>query len=639
MSSLTYAKRISTNALGWCLLVPVGLLATAELVGCSKSAQPASGTGGQQAGGSGGGGSGTGGASGTGGTGGVAGSGGSGGAGGAGGSTGTGGVTGTGGGVGGTGGAGTGGAGKGGTGGAGGVGGSGGTAAADASPDVRDAGRGGSGGGGGGTGGSSPGDARNDVVSVSGCDPVHPQNPRAPLFACPAGAGCISAASGASQCSSAGTGTEGTSCSSASDCAPGYYCPNATGASCRRFCIDDQDCPGGTCAHSFGTDQYAGPYEVGSCRPCATGLVGCNSSCLEVDRDPSNCGSCGHACSDGQTCCGGTCVAQASLGACGCGGTATDSDGDGVPDCNDVCPSNAAASQAGKVTYSVIYTDAAQAHSQHFAEIERCVDYAGKEWSKHFPVPHDVSIEVLVDVADLSASNALARCRSTSTVFLRAQDDGKNVYQMGVVNEILTGFDPNGSKQDIELTFDAGYLEGTGIGGSFWLDPDPDKRAVPLPNHMADGLSVCMHEFGHALGISGWRDTTTGLVTGTTESDFDLASTTDGSNFFFAGPSAVSVYGGPVPETYGNFNHLANLAPRPGTDLADDLMHGIPTFTRARYYIRAVDVALMKDIGLPVPGSDAIKEVCDSAGTLASRIGGINQSRAIVLGPTPPFVE
>jgi hypothetical protein len=528
--------------------------------------------------------------------------------------------------------------GNGGNGGAGGKGGNGGTTA-DAAPDVGNVGRGG--GGGAGTGGSSSSDARTDAVSASGCDPVHPQNPRSPLFACPTGTGCISAPDGASKCSVGGTGTETTSCTKASDCAPGYFCPTSAGATCGRFCFDDEDCPGGTCSHSFGTDQYAGPHQVGSCRPCAAGLVGCKGSCLSVKSDPNNCGSCGHACSDGQTCCGGVCVAQASLGACGCGGTATDGDGDGVPDCNDICPSNAAVSHAGTVTYSVTFTEAAQAYSERFADIKRCVDYAGKEWSKHFPVPQDVSIEVLVDVADLSANNILARCGSTSSVFVKAQG-GTNLFQLGVAYEILTGTDPNGSKQDADLIFDTGYLGGTGTS-HFWLDPDPDKRTVPLPDHTADGLSVCMHELGHALGFSGWRDMKTGALSGTSQSNFDLLSSTDGSNFFFAGPTAVSVYGGPVPETYANLSHIANLAPRPGTDLADDLMHGVPTFIQARYYISDIDVAIMRDVGLPVPGSPAIQEVCNTAAMraeegLSSRAEGV-KSRAIVLGPPPPFIE
>jgi len=79
---------------------------------------------------------------------------------------------------------------------------------------------------------------------------------------------------------------------------------------------------------------------------------------------------------------------------------------------------------------------------------------------------------------------------------------------MGVVDEILTGLDPNGSKEDVQLTFHSGYLDGTG-SSKFWLDPDPDKRTVPLPDRAADALSVCMHELGHALGFAGWRDMTT----------------------------------------------------------------------------------------------------------------------------------
>src|SRR4030095_3774097 len=52
-----------------------------------------------------------------------------------------------------------------------------------------------------------------------------------------------------------------------------------------------------------------------------------------------------------------------------------------------------------------------------------------------------------------------------------------------------------------------------------------------------------------------------------------------GSDLFFNGASAVALYGGPVPITYGNPHPLGNEAPRSGSDLLPDLMNGI-VFTR-----------------------------------------------------------
>ena len=178
----------------------------------------------------------------------------------------------------------------------------------------------------------------------------------------------------------------------------------------------------------------------------------------------------------------------------------------------------------------------------------------------------------------------------------------------------------------------------------FWFDPDPSKRTAAVTDHTVDALSVCMHELGHALGFSGRRDLSTGAISGSSESSFDVLSSTDGSNFFFNGTAAVSVYGSPVPETYGNINHLANIAPRPGSDLIDDLMKGLMTFMQARYYIDDLDIAVLGDVGLPVPGSPAIQDICSTAhekgGVQVSHsFSSMNQSPAIVLGPPPPLVE
>jgi len=49
-----------------------------------------------------------------------------------------------------------------------------------------------------------------------------------------------------------------------------------------------------------GSDSLVG----GSCR---SGLVECSLKCVDVEVDPSNCGTCGHACSGAQVCTAGTC--------------------------------------------------------------------------------------------------------------------------------------------------------------------------------------------------------------------------------------------------------------------------------------------------------------------------------------------
>jgi hypothetical protein len=41
---------------------------------------------------------------------------------------------------------------------------------------------------------------------------------------------------------------------------------------------------------------------------CDGGQICCSSGCKNPWSDEANCGACGHACGDGQTCMGGNCV-------------------------------------------------------------------------------------------------------------------------------------------------------------------------------------------------------------------------------------------------------------------------------------------------------------------------------------------
>lgn len=76
---------------------------------------------------------------------------------------------------------------------------------------------------------------------------------------------------------------------------------------CGKACADDQTCVAGECA-------------------CNPGLASCTGPggpiCSNVRSDRANCGSCGHACNGDETCFGGTCVCPGA--SVTCGGTCTD---------------------------------------------------------------------------------------------------------------------------------------------------------------------------------------------------------------------------------------------------------------------------------------------------------------------------
>ncbi len=84
------------------------------------------------------------------------------------------------------------------------------------------------------------------------------------------------------------------------------------------------------------------------------GLTDCGGQCVNLKTDANNCGSCGQACLDGQTCMAGSCIGSTNTKDCDdgnpctndawvkgtCVSTPKDTDGDGTPDCNDFCPTD-----------------------------------------------------------------------------------------------------------------------------------------------------------------------------------------------------------------------------------------------------------------------------------------------------------
>jgi hypothetical protein len=70
--------------------------------------------------------------------------------------------------------------------------------------------------------------------------------------------------------------------------------------------ILDESSAGGS---SAGTGESGGSSVDPSPLVCEIGLTVCGSSCVELDSDPQNCGTCGHDCL-GTACTAGTCEAS-----------------------------------------------------------------------------------------------------------------------------------------------------------------------------------------------------------------------------------------------------------------------------------------------------------------------------------------
>ena len=200
---------------------------------------------------------------------------------------------------------------------------------------------------------------------------------------------------------------------------------------------------------------------------------------------------------------------------------------------------------------------------------------------------------------------------STTTQFVGMTSDGISVFAQGAGYKVATGTDPN---VDIDGTINIGtsYLE-----NDLWFDPDPDAgTSQPVPDDKNDAVSVFLHELGHIFAFNGWaRWRNRGALPvpptqpGSYESPFDedvvTEDTTGGTTSFFTGANAETVYGGPVPMTFGDYPHFGNIPPRPGSDpgselVNSELMNGVVFYFGQRYFISPLDLVVFQDVGVPV---------------------------------------
>jgi len=247
------------------------------------------------------------------------------------------------------------------------------------------------------------------------------------------------------------------------------------------------------------------------------------------------------------------------------------------------------------------FNDPGSLYSAYYDQIAAGVQAAADDWGSKIVSSGSMSLEINFT----NESTASAGGKNFVQVGTK---DGLRVMQSGALATITLGTIPAGGFGAV-LNIGVDYLVNT-----LWFDPDPYSRVAAIPAMKVDAHSVFLHEFGHMLFMTGWRNRTTGELPSVYMSTFDQHVITDGENFFFNGPQAVALYGGPVPLTYGNLMHVANRSPRPGSDLITDLMNGVVTYYQRRYYISDLDLAIAADTGIklvsfgPAPNPSYVPE-------------------------------
>jgi hypothetical protein len=250
---------------------------------------------------------------------------------------------------------------------------------------------------------------------------------------------------------------------------------------------------------------------------------------------------------------------------------------------------------AQTVTFTVTYNDPGSVHAAYYPAMTANIQAAGALWAQKIQPSANTNIEVGVI---FGTTYPRMNGGSTATGYVRTTNN-INIYEQGMAYELRTGVDPNGSATDFNL-----YPNPTYFTQELWLDPNPVARTAPVPLNRTDAVSVILHEMGHGLAFNGWRDYTTAALPSNYQSTFDEYVTSSGGVNYFNGPEAMALYGGPVPLTSQNLFHFGNdpnaVPALPGGNLVPDLMNGVVFYRGTRYNISDLDVAVLKDVGVPL---------------------------------------
>lgn len=198
------------------------------------------------------------------------------------------------------------------------------------------------------------------------------------------------------------------------------------------------------------------------------------------------------------------------------------------------------------------------------------------------------NITIRVTFTDLSGSTLATG--GTDFQFVNSQG-GLDFFEPNTVRELRTGVDPNGSSPDIRITVDSSRLASNG----FHLGAPVDGYISSPPGGQIDLFSVLLHEIGHGLGLLTFLDQNNNNRT-----TLDRFVTQSGGNYFFNGPNAVAVNGGPVP-------------------LDDEVAHVAQSFFYRLFrpaissgvasFITPFEVAFVQDFGAPIRAPSAGADV------------------------------
>jgi len=245
---------------------------------------------------------------------------------------------------------------------------------------------------------------------------------------------------------------------------------------------------------------------------------------------------------------------------------------------------------SAEVTYRVTFDDPEALLETWRAPIESNLLGAGALWSKRLLGETELWIEVQANplIAELE-------CRSFTWSYLNTLEGAIDVFETGASIHIRNGFPASSFHPDIIVEIHPDFAR-----DELWFDPDPIARTESVDPLRVDAVSEFARGLGRALAFDGWMNGNDGTFPGTSRSVFDQLVVFDGNDFRFTGENAVAKYLAPVPLTFGDPFHVGNGPPRPGMDLLNDVMSGMPLTRGMRYNVSALDFAILQDARVPI---------------------------------------
>jgi hypothetical protein len=250
--------------------------------------------------------------------------------------------------------------------------------------------------------------------------------------------------------------------------------------------------------------------------------------------------------------------------------------------------------------------------------IESNLNAACQFWASYI----DSAAKIWVEVHFCDpACNGLASGRSFSAIDIKNPDstptmstprpDYKLIHEgaaYAIVKNLQTPHLPNGDSLGILINLPPNnYLTQT-----MWFDPNPLARSKMVPRDRLDAVTLFLHELAHALGMNG-RLEQSGPNMGNPKqegapphpiSKYDEHVKFNRGDFFFHGPTAMAEnHNLPVPlgrAPNNNYHHVGNDSGQRCDCCRCDLMTAFPWMHGWRYYISRLDLAILKDVGLPI---------------------------------------